>query len=142
MICQGNICRSPMAEGFFSHQINNIHSSVVIKSAGLAAVVNHSAEPKAQFVMKKYEIDISKHRARQVDDKLIRETELVLVMTKRQRILLEQQFLFAKGKTFLLGHFQNFEIGDPMGQDIEAFEKVYQQIELVWQDWKTRIVTC
>src|SRR3990167_10911961 len=136
MVCQGNICRSPMAEGFFLHQLHDIDSSMVVCSAGLAALVNHSAEPKAQFVMNKYEIDISKHRARQLDDKLIRGIDLILVMTKRQRVLLEQQFLFVKGKTFLLGHWQNFEIEDPMGRNIEMFEQVYQQIKHAWNNWK------
>ena len=142
MVCQGNICRSPMAEGFFLHQLHDIDSSMVVCSAGLAALVNHSAEPKAQFVMNKYEIDISKHRARQLDDKLIRGIDLILVMTKRQRVLLEQQFLFVKGKTFLLGHWQNFEIEDPIGRDIKMFEQVYQQIEYGWDDWKIRIMVC
>ncbi|EKD71142.1 MAG: hypothetical protein ACD_46C00263G0001 [uncultured bacterium] len=140
MICQGNICRSPMAEGFFSHQLNQSHSSITINSAGLAAVVNYPAEPKAHSIMQKYGIDISKHRARQLTDTLVREAELIFVMTKRQLAALEHKYLFVKGKAFLLGYWQNFEIQDPVNQSIDAFEKVYQQIEMAWQDWKTRIL--
>ncbi|HLB41755.1 MAG TPA: low molecular weight protein-tyrosine-phosphatase [Gammaproteobacteria bacterium] len=142
VVCQGNICRSPMAEGFFSHQLSNICSSVSISSAGLAAVVNYPAEPKAYAIMQKHGVDISRHRARQLTDELARQAELILVMTKRQLVVLEHQFLFAKGKTFLLGYWQGFEIQDPLGQTLDVFENIYQQIELSWQDWKTRVLSC
>ena len=141
MVCQGNICRSPMAEGFFLYQLNNHTSSpTTISSAGLAAVVNYPAEPNASKVMQKHDIDISKHRARQLTNELIRQTELILVMTKRHLAILEKQFLSARGKVFLLGHWQNFEIQDPIGQTLDTFETVYRQIELAWQDWKTRVL--
>ena len=142
VVCQGNICRSPMAEGFFSHQLHNACSSITTHSAGLAAVVDYPAESRANAIMQKHGIDISKHRARQVDNELVRQAELILVMTKRQLNVLERQFVFAKGKSFLLGYWQDFEIEDPLGQTIDAFEKVYQQIELAWHDWKTRILLC
>ncbi|HLB41638.1 MAG TPA: low molecular weight protein-tyrosine-phosphatase [Gammaproteobacteria bacterium] len=142
VVCQGNICRSPMAEGFIFHQLNTSDSSMDISSAGLAAVVNNPAEPKAHITMQKYGIDISKHRARQVTNELVRKAELILVMTKRQLMVLEHQFLFVKGKAFLLGYWQGIEISDPLGQTLNEFENVYQQIELAWQGWKTRILSC
>ena len=137
MVCQGNICRSPMAEGFFSYQLKS--SSVSVSSAGLTALVNYPAEPTAQSVMEKHGIDISTHRARQVDQSLIQQTNLILVMTHFQRSIVEKQFLTAKGKTFLVGHWDFFEIEDPLKKPVEAFEKVYQQVETAWQTWKTRI---
>lgn len=131
-----------MAEGYFSYQLNAHHSSVTVSSAGLSAVVNYPAESHAQAVMKNHAIDISRHRARQVTLDLVRQSDLILVMTKNQRTTLEKQFLIAKGKTLLLGHWQNFEIVDPLNKPYETFEKIYHQIELAWQDWKTRILQC
>lgn len=142
IVCQGNICRSPMAEGFFSYQLKNHRSPIRVSSAGISALVNYPAEPTAQIVMKKNGIDISSHRARLLTIDLIRQTDLIFVMTDSQRVILERQFLTAKGKTYLLGHWRNFEIKDPLNQPIDAFEKVYQQIDMAWHDWKTRIVTC
>lgn len=130
-----------MAEGFFSYQLSDHSSSAVtISSAGLAAVVNYPPEPKALAMMQKHGIDISKHRGRQLTNEIIRQSELILVMTKRHLSVLEKQFLFARGKSFLLGHWQNFEIQDPLGQTLLAFENVYQQIESAWRDWKTRVL--
>ncbi len=131
-----------MAEGFFLHQLNLAHSSCTVSSAGLSAVVNHPAEPKAHAIMQNHGIDISQHRARQVTTLLAQQAELILVMTKRQLAALEQQFLFAKGKTFLLGFWQNLEIQDPLHQSLDIFEKIYQQIELAWQGWERRVFLC
>ncbi len=140
IVCQGNICRSPMAEGFIAHQLSSIHPSAMVSSAGLAAVVDYPAEPKAHAIMQKHGIDISRHRARQLTLELVQQAELILVMTRRQLIALGQQFLFAKEKVFLLGHWQNFEIRDPLGKTLSEFENVYQHIQFAWQDWKTRIL--
>jgi len=92
--------------------------------------------------MQNHGIDISQHRARQVTTLLAQQAELILVMTKRQLAALEQQFLFAKGKTFLLGFWQNLEIQDPLHQSLDIFEKIYQQIELAWQGWERRVFLC
>lgn len=140
MVCQGNICRSPMAEGFFAHQLSAQQSTIVVTSAGLGAVIGYPAEPHAQTVMLKHGIDISKHRARQLTENIFRQTDLIFVMTRSHLHLLTRQFLAAKGKTFLLGHWQNFEVPDPFKQPYEMFESVYQQMILAWQDWKIRIL--
>ena len=142
VVCQGNICRSPMAEGFFLHQLNLAHSSCTISSAGLSAVINHPAEPKAYTVMQSHGIDISQHRARQITASLVQQAGLIFVMTKRQLTALEQQFLVAKGKTFLLGFWQDVEIQDPLHQSSDIFEKIYQQIEVAWQGWGARVLSC
>jgi protein-tyrosine phosphatase len=140
MVCRGNICRSPMAEGFFKQQLND--SSINITSAGLNAVVNHPADSHAQSVMSSLGIDLSQHRGRQITEDIVRNANLILVMTESHSKDLLRQFMAARGKTFLLGHWQNFEIPDPYMLTVDAFEKVSQQIMLGWQDWKTRILSC
>lgn len=140
MVCEGNLCRSPMAEGFFVHQINtNQLSQTSVSSTGLNAVVGYPADPHAQAVMKANGIDISQHRARQITEELVRKADLILVMTQPQLSHLVRQFFAAKGKSFLLGHWRGVEIEDPLMQPKEAFEKLYEQISLAWQDWKERI---
>jgi protein-tyrosine phosphatase len=128
-----------MAEGFFHHQLKDRHPSLTVTSAGISALVDYPADLHAQAVMKHHGIDISGHRARQLTETLVREANLILVMTSVHHAMLTRQFLSAKGKTFLMGKWQNAEVPDPFKQPYEAFEKVYQQIELAWQDWKLRI---
>lgn len=128
-----------MAEGYFRHQLATYANPVTIQSAGLNAVVGYPAEPTAQIVMRKNGIDISQHRAQQISDVHIRKADLIFVMTKIQLTQIVRQFLTVKGKTFLLGHWSGFEIEDPVMLPQEFFEKIYQQIEIAWLDWKKRI---
>jgi len=142
MVCRGNICRSPMAEGYFQHHIHQSQSDVYVSSAGITALIDQPADTHAIDIMNQYQIDISKHRARQITDEFVRKTDLILVMTESHLNHLLSKFSMAKGKTFLLGHFQDFEVEDPYMRSSYAFEKTYHQIHIAWQDWKSRIISC
>ncbi len=131
-----------MAEGYFRHQLKFSDSPIVVNSAGIGALVNHAADLSAQKVMLEHGINISTHKGLQLTDILVRKFSLILVMTYQQLNFLSSHFMSATGKTFLLGHWSQFEIQDPYKQPYNAFEKTFQQIELAWQDWKTRILAC
>ena len=71
MVCLGNICRSPLAEGILRHKITQSGIDAHVESAGFEAF--HTGDPpdeRAIEVAKKNGIDISGHRARlfRVDD--------------------------------------------------------------------------
>lgn len=143
ILCHGNICRSPMAEGFFCSQLKKYNSSILVSSAGINAVINHPAEPHAQEVMNQNDIDISSHRARQVSIDLILKADLILLMSKNQLRTLSKRYPLSKGKTFLLGYWHNeMEIEDPFRQPYDVFEKTFQKIKLAWKGWDTRIFSC
>src|SRR3954470_16771692 len=61
-VCVGNVCRSPMAAAVLEHRARNL----VVKSAGLAALVGEPAVPHALELMREKGIDLSRHRARQL----------------------------------------------------------------------------
>jgi protein-tyrosine phosphatase len=129
-----------MAEGFFLYQLKKNNSFKDVNSAGLNALVNYPADKNACGIMKQDGIDISQHKAKQLTFDLVKKTDLILVMTKSHLRDVTQQFQIAKEKIFLLGHWQGLEIQDPYAQSFEAFKKVYQQIKMAWQEWKTRIL--
>ncbi|EKD71961.1 MAG: Arsenate reductase (Thioredoxin) [uncultured bacterium] len=130
-----------MAVGFFLHQLRS-HPTISVTSAGISALVDHPADTHALTVMNQHGIDISSHRARQINQQLIQNAELILVMTQAHLKALHHLSVHAKGKTFLLGHWQDCEIYDPYMLPHHAFETTYQQIELAWLTWQTRITTC
>src|SRR3990167_3169865 len=132
MVCRGNICRSTMAQAYFAKQL--AAKSVTVISAGLSALVDHPADKTAQQVMSRIGIDLSMHRAKQVTQEIIKQAALVLVMSYSQLLEIEKKFLLARGKTFLLGHWQGFEVEDPYMQVEEIFERVYKKIVLAWVD--------
>jgi protein-tyrosine phosphatase len=71
MVCLGNICRSPLAEGILQYKITQSGIDAHVESAGFEAF--HAGDPpdeRAIEVAIKNGIDISGHRARlfRVDD--------------------------------------------------------------------------
>ncbi len=63
MVCLGNICRSPLAEGILQSKVNN--QKVFVDSAGTAGYhINNAPDPRSVEVAKKYGIDISRQRCR------------------------------------------------------------------------------
>ncbi len=71
MVCLGNICRSPLAEGILQEKINSRGLRAAVDSAGTAAYhAGEKPDPRSQAIAFKHGIDISKQRARkfEVDD--------------------------------------------------------------------------
>lgn len=117
-VCTGNICRSPMAEEVFK---NNLPGSQ-ISSAGLNAMDGYDADPSAVRVMREKGYDLSRHVGQQISDEMIHNNTLILVMTVAQRNHIIKQWPSARGKVFLLGHWNQQEISDPYMQGDEIFE--------------------
>lgn len=66
MVCLGNICRSPLAEGILSHKANENNLAIHVDSAGTAAYhVGEKPDSRSIKTAKSHGIDISKQRARQ-----------------------------------------------------------------------------
>ncbi|MEJ6694502.1 MAG: low molecular weight protein-tyrosine-phosphatase [Chitinophagales bacterium] len=65
MVCLGNICRSPLAEGILQYKINNLSLDWEVDSAGTSSF--HAGEKpdiRSIQVAKRNEIDISNQRSR------------------------------------------------------------------------------
>ncbi len=66
MVCLGNICRSPLAEGILQHKAWNAGLQWSIESAGTGAYhIGEPPHPLSTKVAKLNGVDISKQRARQ-----------------------------------------------------------------------------
>jgi len=64
MVCLGNICRSPLAEGIMRHKINQHGLNWEVRSAGTGSWhIGEAPDPRSQRIAKKHGIDISQQRA-------------------------------------------------------------------------------
>ena len=64
MVCLGNICRSPLAEGILKNKVKN--KDVFVDSAGTASYhIGSPPDHRSINIANKYGIDLSKQRARQ-----------------------------------------------------------------------------
>tara|TARA_B100001741_G_C16554413_1_gene601614 strand:+ start:4971 stop:5417 length:447 start_codon:yes stop_codon:yes gene_type:complete len=67
MVCLGNICRSPLAEGILKQKSKE--KGVVVDSAGTASYhIGKLPDSRSIEIANKYKIDISKQRARQFSE--------------------------------------------------------------------------
>ena len=90
-ICSGNICRSPIAEKVFAHQINErgLSDAVRVTSAGTGGW--HAGEPadrRASTVLREHGYP-SAHRAAQVDNEHLSADLVVALGRNHERMLRE-----------------------------------------------------
>lgn len=135
MVCVGNICRSPMAEGLLRARFaKRGHGHV--ESAGLAALVGHAADPFARALMAERGIDIGTHRARQLTQALVMHADLVIAMEEIHVKDIEGLVPAARGRVHAIGKFGGFEVPDPYGEPRPAFERALALIERGLDDFE------
>jgi len=135
-VCIGNICRSPSAERILQEKLPNKQ----ITSAGLGAVVGNGIEPNAAKVLNDHNYNSNEHAARQIDDQIINNVDLVLVMETTHQQKLMAKYPAASGKIMLLGKWNNNEqIPDPYKKSVDAFEQSFKQIENNCQFWADKL---
>ena len=135
VVCVGNICRSPMAE----YLLKKNHPQLTIHSAGISGMIGYAADEKAQHCMQRIGIDMSSHIARKLNAELIKQADLILVMSQNQQKHIEQTWPFAKGKIFRLGHWQGKNIPDPYQHDQAFFDETSLLIQACVADWTKHI---
>ena len=135
VVCVGNICRSPMAEALLKQRYPHKN----IDSAGVGALVGHSADPAALEIMAGQDIDITNHVAKQIDEGLAKKADLIFTMSDSQTKWIEERWPFCRGKTFKLGHWQDKDIADPYKHEMSAFQTAYQDIVVSLEQWADKI---
>ena len=117
-VCTGNTCRSPLACALARA------AGVDAQSAGLRPFPGAPASAHTRTIARRYGIDLSGHRARQLDEAMMREAEAVWVMTEDHEALLNMMFPQYSRKVSVLWP----PIPDPWGGDERAYEKCAQRL--------------
>ena len=140
VVCTGNICRSPVAEYYLRHLLMEKGSAITVSSAGISALVDKGAHEKASELMAQAGIDLSAHRALQLNAQLVHDHDLVLVMEEGHIKEVEALVPSARGKVHLLGKWQQgIEIPDPYHQGNAAFEQAHDLIQYTVEDWAEKL---
>lgn len=81
VVCLGNICRSPIAEGLFRKKINEQSLSWKIDSAGTGSWhIGHPPDRRSIAVCREKGLDISNQKARQIQQNDFYDFDLILAM--------------------------------------------------------------
>lgn len=133
MVCTGNICRSPMAEGILRRMLpERLKPVVSIGSAGTHGLHGNRADPFAVAAAASHGADISSHRARLLDAALVRSVDLILAMENIHLSSINSLLFWRCSSAHLLGEFaaqrENPEIEDPYGAPLIAYETCASEI--------------
>jgi protein-tyrosine-phosphatase len=135
IVCTGNTCRSPMAEGILRRLLEEQGAQlIVVKSAGTSALLGMPASFVAISIMRQYGIDIISHRSQPLSRRLLDKSDLILVMAENHLEVIKKKFPQYLEKVFLLKNFSRIEpvedpnITDPIGGELELFQEVYEDI--------------
>ncbi len=141
IVCIGNICRSPMAEALLRHTLSSQSASkpFQIRSAGIGALLGNPADNHAQKLMAHRGLDISNHRATQLNRDLVQWADLILVMETDHQHYIESLFPTVRGKIYRLGEWDDFDIEDPYQLGIDAFRKTLSDIERGVAAWRSKL---
>jgi len=130
MVCLGNICRSPMAEGIMRHLVNEQQLNWEIASAGTGNWhVGQAPDRRSILMAKTFGYDISAQRGRHFTADLFDQFDHILVMDKYNLrdvlSLAETEEQKKKVKLFLA---DEADVTDPY-KDSSLFESVCALIE-------------
>lgn len=138
MVCLGNICRSPTAEGVLRAELakRGLADRVEVDSAGTAAWhVGKSPDPRSVAHAKKRAVDITTCKARQAVCEDFHLFDYILAMDKSNLHALEQlQPANSKATLALLLSFGSLpgydEVPDPYYGERDGFDIVLNLIEV------------
>jgi protein-tyrosine phosphatase len=133
MVCLGNICRSPLAEGILKSKVNP--DKIVVDSAGTGAWhVGELPDKRSINVAKKHHIDLINQRARQFKKQDFKDFDVIYVMDESnyKNVLSIAESTSDKEKVKLILDETNLNlknVPDPYYGGEDGFENVYQMLE-------------
>jgi protein-tyrosine phosphatase len=136
MVCLGNICRSPMAEGILRHKLESRGLQVTVDSAGTGAWhAGENPDRRAIATAKKFGIDISGLIARKFSPDDFDKFDFIYVMdmSNLRDVLAAARTEEDKKKVMLLLSNDaapgNLEVPDPWYGGDEGFTDVFRMMD-------------
>ena len=134
MVCTGNICRSPTAEGVLRHLARDAGLAIEVDSAGTHGYhVGEAPDRRACAHAARRGYDLSTQRARQVRAEDFERFDLVLAMDRgHQDLLLRRCPPEHRHKVRMFMDFagrEGEEVPDPYYGGAEGFEAVLDRVE-------------
>ena len=129
VLCTGNICRSPMAEGLLRHALAGQPAplkNLQVISAGVATRDGEPVSENSVIALKKAGIDISRHCSQPVTQEMLNDALIVLGMTESHRSIIRHKASPVPKHLYLFREFlpppAEKEIGDPYGGPLKVYE--------------------
>ncbi len=137
-ICTGNICRSVSAAGFLKKMLEDSEPSIIIETAGIAALDGKQASEKTLQILRQHNIEMDSHRSRKLTSEIVDSANALFVMEKAHRTSIAKEYPSAQTKLFMLSNFypdpktfpRESDIPDPIGKNDFFYGNVNEMIQL------------
>lgn len=145
MVCLGNICRSPLAEGILKSKVDS--SKVWVDSAGTGGWhVGELPDSRSIEIARRNQINISDQRCRKFKEDDFEEFDLIYVMDKSNRAdvlnLASNKLHKSKVKLILneLSPETDLEVPDPYYGGDRGFQNVFEMLNDACEQIANRII--
>ena len=135
MVCLGNICRSPLAEGILKRKLEDRGLDWTVDSAGTGFWhIGEPPDPRSVSTARKYGLDISRQRARQIEPSDLDNFHLILAMdsSNYQDILRLANSGQQENKVEMILNYinpgANDNVPDPYWND-DGFDQVFHMLD-------------
>ncbi len=133
-VCDGNICRSPLAAEYLKDRaVRHRLSGIVVDSAGLLGIEGAPAAPYSVKVGAGAGLDLTGHRSRGLTPADVQSADLLLAMTNTHLETLARRFPKGAPTRLLVRAFEHGEIpranppglDDPVNGPIEGYRSAF-----------------
>lgn len=127
-VCTGNVCRSPMAEGFLRWEAARRGLDIETRSTGTHAWHGRAATIDGRRVMTEFGVPIDDHRTLELDNALVEWADLIIGMSREHARDTVRAFPQAERKTYTLKGLLEMLPSLPSYTDTEAW------LEAAWAE--------
>jgi protein-tyrosine phosphatase len=142
-VCTGNVFRSPAAAEMTRNLLRDM--DIKVESAG---ILRYKGPPLRRSIIelsKRQGIDLSAHKPRQVNVKLVNAADLILVFDRKQIEELGERYPQARIKTYTIKDYAGYHDGKDMedlwGKPAEAFQLFIRKLHVYIEKCVYRIKT-
>lgn len=129
LICNANLCRSPYLEAVLRRNLPDVE----IHSAGILGA-GRRVQPDGLAAAQDRGVDLTAHRSRLLNAKMLESADLIIVMEPRQARLVTSAFRVPPARVIVAGDLdpdadEPRMIVDPWGRDPAAYAKAFARLE-------------
>ncbi|PID73389.1 MAG: hypothetical protein CSB33_03905 [Desulfobacterales bacterium] len=146
ILCTGNICRSPMAEGILKDRLKRGgRPDIRVSSASVIGMRDEPASANSVLACGEIGIDIRDHRSTPLTADLAGEADLIIGMEHRHLEAARTRFNTPPEILFLAGDFDHpdpgAEVDDPYGMTLEEYRITRERLIRCMDGLAWRIMT-
>jgi len=135
-VCTGNTCRSPITEGILKKLlVEKGIKGIKVSSAGISALDGYPAAPFTIEATKVWDIDLNDHYSKKLTLDILKEADLILVMSTEHLKHIQKIDRKSLGKSYLLKAFplknedDNLAVKDPIGGFLEDYNQCFLELD-------------